>query len=204
MRLKKKYGDESESKPMSNPYAQEVTTSPVLHWLFRRISFMVKKKMFSLQQKCLCRWIAALTTQIRGADIRPYLFPMITPLTAIARTQKVWLKDLATEVLHIVKGAAGSTAFNEVFGQIEQAYAIRKARFKRAGKILLVKDPKEFYKLEKDKQLIRARRQARDPRKKHRLPLLSKSEDLVAIRQARKENQDVKLMRGGRKKKTKK
>lgn len=169
-------GEEAEGKSEEKDDEEEQEKKrvglPPLEWVFRRLSYMARKDG-TTKRTCIFQFFAAismqLTTEELSASPRAFLMPIINPLFRIHENDEIKaedpllgeLKQLAGEVLSVVKKRAGSPAFLAAFEAVRRSVSKIRGERKQARKILAISDPKRA-------ALVRMRKHKKNRERKKR------------------------------------
>eukprot|EP01133_Synstelium_polycarpum_P011979 gene11979-13982_t len=118
----------------------------MLLWLFKRLSYM-STKMGLLRRKFIFRWMGAMSTQMTQAELTPYLPIILIPLAKVVDVRvntSPEEKQLANEVISLIKNKVGGSRFSMIFKEIETVTQQLRHQRRQAEKIAAVANPKEY------------------------------------------------------------
>eukprot|EP01098_Paradermamoeba_levis_P011393 TRINITY_DN4875_c0_g1_i1.p1 TRINITY_DN4875_c0_g1~~TRINITY_DN4875_c0_g1_i1.p1 ORF type:complete len:236 (+),score=103.81 TRINITY_DN4875_c0_g1_i1:106-708(+) len=126
-----------------------------LHWIFRRLSFISRmSEDGSKKQTYIFKWFAAMATQLTKDEVQPYLIPIIFPLFRLVENPNLSIlikkrpevkdcKDLADQVMDIVKKKAGTVNFFKSYNIVRSKVIERRQERKRKTAFEAVMNPQK-------------------------------------------------------------
>jgi hypothetical protein len=158
-----------------------VATNRALNWIFRRLSYLSRKKQ-PKSIECVFRWFASMTTHLGAAKVVPYLLPMMFPLYRAAtlapnNASNVKLKAFAEEVLAVIQATIGATSFLDVYNRVRDSLQHARAQRKAKRAQQAVTNPVAF---SKRKLAESARKRVVKKRKMQQMKAIRRGERLAS------------------------
>ncbi|XP_011611808.2 small subunit processome component 20 homolog [Takifugu rubripes] len=131
-------GDEKDDRP------------PSLMWLMRKLSLMAKREAANtpkvpLKRTCVFKFMGAIAMDLGKDNVGPYLTTIITPLyrelDSTYAEQDPTLKNLAQELIELLKKQVGLEKFSLAFSAVQKEFSQRRAARKRHRAIQAVANP---------------------------------------------------------------
>ncbi|KAG0325092.1 U3 snoRNP protein [Podila humilis] len=124
--------EDEEDTPKKAEDGEKPPVKRSLFWLIKRLSFLsrgatMRNNKSTIQQTCIFQCMAAITTHIHTAELKPYLIPIISPIYRIVNDETAKgeeneeLKKLGSEVLDLVQKRAGTTDYFVAYNKIRQS-----------------------------------------------------------------------------------
>uniref|UniRef100_A0A3Q1ECN8 UTP20 small subunit processome component n=1 Tax=Acanthochromis polyacanthus TaxID=80966 RepID=A0A3Q1ECN8_9TELE len=123
---------------------------PSLLWLIRKLSLMAKREAaFSpkvpLKRTCVFKFLGAIAMDLGKDRLGPYLTTIITPLyrelDSTYAEQDPTLKNLAQELIELLKRQVGLERFSLAFSAVQKEFSQRRAARKRHRAMQAVANP---------------------------------------------------------------
>ncbi|XP_028278623.1 small subunit processome component 20 homolog [Parambassis ranga] len=176
--------EEEEEEPMENKDNEEDTEEkekeeeedddkddrpPSLMWLIKKLSLMAKREAaytpkVPLKRTCVFKFLGAIAMDLGKERLGPYLTTIITPLyrelDSTYADQDPTLKNLAQELIDLLKRQVGLERFSLAFSAVQREFSQRRAARKRHRAMQAVANPDiaAKKKLKKHKNKIEAKK----------------------------------------------
>ncbi|XP_077399499.1 small subunit processome component 20 homolog [Vanacampus margaritifer] len=130
--------DVKDNKPLS------------LLWLIKKLSLMAKREAahnpkIPLKRTCVFKFLGAIAIDLGKERLGPYLTTIITPLyrelESTYAEQDSTLKNLAQELIELMKKQMGLEKFSLAFSAVQKQFAVRRAARKRQRAMQAVTNP---------------------------------------------------------------
>ncbi|XP_014674079.1 PREDICTED: small subunit processome component 20 homolog [Priapulus caudatus] len=118
-------------------------------WLLRKICKEARiessqNPKATVRRSCVFKWLAAVALELGGSNLSQYLYTMLLPLhreitNTIAENTEV--KNLASEVMELMKTQVGVEEFSRVYAMVTTAKAERRLQRKRSLAVEVITDP---------------------------------------------------------------
>ncbi|XP_023206380.1 small subunit processome component 20 homolog isoform X1 [Xiphophorus maculatus] len=142
---------------------------PSLLWLMKKLSLMAKREAayapkVPLKRTCVFKFLGATAVDLGKERLGPYLTTIITPLyrelDSTYAEQDPTLKNLAQELIELVKKQVGLERFSLAFSAVQKEFSQRRAARKRHRAMQAVANPDiaAKKKLKKHKKKIEAKK----------------------------------------------
>uniref|UniRef100_A0A3B5AP45 UTP20 small subunit processome component n=1 Tax=Stegastes partitus TaxID=144197 RepID=A0A3B5AP45_9TELE len=142
---------------------------PSLLWLMKKLSLMAKREAahspkVPLKRTCVFKFLGAIAMDLGKDRLGPYLTTIITPLyrelDSTYAEQDSTLKNLAQELIELLKKQVGLERFSLAFSAVQKEFSQRRAARKRHRAMQAVANPDiaAKKKLKKHKNKIEARK----------------------------------------------
>ncbi|XP_026183080.1 small subunit processome component 20 homolog [Mastacembelus armatus] len=154
-------GEEDEDDKQDRP--------PSLLWLMKKLSLMAKREAaytpkVPLKRTCVFKFLGAIAMDLGKERLGPYLTTIITPLyrelDSTYAEQDPTLKNLAQELIELLKRQVGLERFSLAFSAVQKEFSQRRAARKRHRAMQAVANPDiaAKKKLKKHKNKIEAKK----------------------------------------------
>ncbi|KAL7370997.1 hypothetical protein ABVT39_016013 [Epinephelus coioides] len=161
MEKEKEEEDEDEDDKDDRP--------PSLLWLIKKLSLMAKREAaytpkVPLKRTCVFKFLGAIAMDLGKERLGPYLTTIITPLyrelDSTYADQDPTLKNLAQELIELLKKQVGLETFSLAFSAVQKEFSQRRAARKRHRAMQAVANPDiaAKKKLKKHKNKIEAKK----------------------------------------------
>ncbi|XP_077450300.1 small subunit processome component 20 homolog [Stigmatopora argus] len=123
---------------------------PSLLWLIKKLSLMAKREAANspkipLKRTCVFKFLGAMAMDLGKERLGPYLTTIIAPLyrelDSTYAEQDPTLKNLAQELIDLMKKQVGSEKFSLAFSAVQKQFATRRAARKRHRATQAVTNP---------------------------------------------------------------
>ncbi|XP_054911685.1 small subunit processome component 20 homolog [Poeciliopsis prolifica] len=142
---------------------------PSLLWLMKKLSLMAKREAayapkVPLKRTCVFKFLGATAVDLGKERLGPYLTTIITPLyrelDSTYAEQDPTLKNLAQELIELLKKQVGLERFSLAFSAVQKEFSQRRAARKRHRAMQAVANPDiaAKKKLKKNKKKIEAKK----------------------------------------------
>ncbi|XP_034530006.1 small subunit processome component 20 homolog [Notolabrus celidotus] len=142
---------------------------PSLLWLMKKLSLMAKREAaytpkIPLKRTCVFKFLGAMAMDLGKERLGPYLTTIITPLyrelDSTYADQDPTLKNLAQELIELMKKQVGLEKFSLAFSAVQKEFSLRRAARKRHRAMQAVANPEiaAKKKLKKHKNKIEAKK----------------------------------------------
>nr|XP_057934713.1 small subunit processome component 20 homolog [Doryrhamphus excisus] len=142
---------------------------PSLLWLMKKLSLMTKREAANtpkvpLKRTCVFKFLGAISMDLGKERIGPYLTTIIPPLyrelDSTYADQDPTLKNLAQELIELLKKQVGLEKFSLAFSAVQKQFSLRRAARKRHRALQAVANPEiaAKKKLKKHQNKIEARK----------------------------------------------
>ncbi|CAJ1054380.1 small subunit processome component 20 homolog [Xyrichtys novacula] len=142
---------------------------PSLLWLIKKMSLMAKREAaytpkIPLKRTCVFKFLGAISMDLGKERLGPYLTTIITPLyrelDSTYADQDPTLKNLAQELIELLKKQVGLEKFSLAFSAVQKEFSMRRAARKRHRAMQAVANPDiaAKKKLKKHKNKIEAKK----------------------------------------------
>ncbi|XP_074482513.1 small subunit processome component 20 homolog isoform X2 [Sebastes fasciatus] len=142
---------------------------PSLLWLMKKLSLMAKREAaytpkIPLKRTCVFKFLGAMAMDLGKERLGPYLTTLITPLyrelDSTYADQDPTLKNLAQELIELMKRHVGLEKFSLAFSAVQKEFSQRRAARKRHRAMQAVANPEiaAKKKLKKHKNKIEAKK----------------------------------------------
>ncbi|XP_041637012.1 small subunit processome component 20 homolog [Cheilinus undulatus] len=142
---------------------------PSLLWLMKKLSLMAKREAaytpkIPLKRTCVFKFLGAMAMDLGKERLGPYLTTIITPLyrelDSTYADQDPTLKNLAQELIELLKKQVGLERFSLAFSAVQKEFSQRRAARKRHRAMQAVANPDiaAKKKLKKHKNKIEAKK----------------------------------------------
>ncbi|XP_077957697.1 small subunit processome component 20 homolog isoform X1 [Gasterosteus aculeatus] len=142
---------------------------PSLLWLIKKLSLMTKREAahtpkVPLKRTCVFKFIGAMAIDLGKDRLGPYLTTLITPLyrelDSTYADQDPTLKNLAQELIELLKKQVGLERFSLAFSAVQKEFSQRRVARKQHRAMLAVSNPEMAAKkkLKKNKNKIEAKK----------------------------------------------
>ncbi|XP_019108872.2 small subunit processome component 20 homolog isoform X1 [Larimichthys crocea] len=142
---------------------------PSLMWLIKKLSLMAKREAaytpkVPLKRTCVFKFLGAIAMDLGKERLGPYLTTIITPLyrelDSTYADQNPTLKNLAQELIELLKKQVGLERFSLAFSAVQKEFSQRRAARKRHRAMQAVANPDiaAKKKLKKHKNKIEAKK----------------------------------------------
>ncbi|CAK6949748.1 small subunit processome component 20 homolog [Scomber scombrus] len=149
--------DDKDDRPLS------------LLWLMKKLVLMAKREAaytpkVPLKRTCVFKFLGAIAMDLGKERISPYLTTVITPLyrelDSTYADQDPTLKNLAQELIELLKKKVGLEKFSLAFSSVQKEFSVRRAARKRQRAMQAVANPDiaAKKKLKKHKNKIEAKK----------------------------------------------
>ncbi|KAM7366962.1 hypothetical protein PAMP_014893 [Pampus punctatissimus] len=170
--LQREDGDEEEEREEKEKEEEEDDKDdrpPSLLWLMKKLSLMAKREAaytpkVPLKRTCVFKFLGAIAMDLGKERIGPYLATIITPLyrelDSTYADQDPTLKNLAQELIELLKKQVGLERFSLAFSSVQKEFSARRAARKRHRAMQAVANPDiaAKKKLKKHKNKIEAKK----------------------------------------------
>ncbi|XP_072235229.1 small subunit processome component 20 homolog [Leuresthes tenuis] len=163
--------EEKEEKEMEAEEEEEDDKDrpPSLLWLMKKLSLMAKREAaytpkVPLKRTCVFKFLGATAVDLGKERLGPYLTTIITPLyrelDSTYADQDPTLKNLAQELIELLKRQVGLERFSLAFSAVQKEFSQRRAARKRHRAMQAVANPDiaAKKKLKKHKNKIEAKK----------------------------------------------
>ncbi|XP_024150464.1 small subunit processome component 20 homolog [Oryzias melastigma] len=164
--------DEEEKKEQEKEAEEEEDRDnrpPSLLWLMKKLSLMAKREAahspkVPLKRTCVFKFLGATAIDLGKERLGPYLTTIITPLyrelDSTYAEQDPTLKNLAQELIELLKKQVGLEGFSLAFSAVQREFSQRRAARKRHRAMQAVSNPDiaAKKKLKKHKNKIEAKK----------------------------------------------
>ncbi|KFH66562.1 hypothetical protein MVEG_07087 [Podila verticillata NRRL 6337] len=146
--------EDEEEEEEAKKSEEKLPVKQSLYWLVKRLSFMSRgaamRKNYqksTIQQTCIFQCMAAITTHIHTAELKPYLIPIISPIYRIVNDETAKgeeieeLKKLGAEVMDLVQKRAGTTDYFIAYNKIRQSILQSRQERKQKRVMQAMNDP---------------------------------------------------------------
>ncbi|XP_017285401.1 small subunit processome component 20 homolog isoform X2 [Kryptolebias marmoratus] len=139
---KEKEAEEEEEDDKDKP--------PSLLWLMKKLSLMAKREAayspkVSLKRTCVFKFLGATAVTLGKERLSPYLTTMVSPLyrelDSTYADQDPTLKNLAQELIELLKKQVGLERFSLAFSAVQREFSQRRAARKRHRAMQAVANP---------------------------------------------------------------
>ncbi|KAM9327768.1 small subunit processome component 20 homolog [Pholidichthys leucotaenia] len=168
-------GDEEEKEKEEQKEEEEEEDDdgnnkpPSLLWLMKKLSLMAKREAayapkVPLKRTCVFKFLGAISMDLGKERLGPYLTTIITPLyrelDSTYAEQDPTLKNLAQELIGLLKKQVGLERFSLSFSAVQKEFSLRRAARKRHRAMQAVANPDiaAKKKLKKHKNKIEAKK----------------------------------------------
>ncbi|KAM9846103.1 small subunit processome component 20 homolog [Aulostomus maculatus] len=142
---------------------------PSLLWLMKKLSLMAKREAayspkVPLKRTCVFKFLGAIAMDLGKDRLGPYLTTIITPLyrelDSTYADQDPTLKNLAQELIELLKRQVGLESFSLAFSAVQKEFSVRRVARKRHRAMQAVANPDiaAKKKLKKHKNKIEAKK----------------------------------------------
>uniref|UniRef100_A0A3Q2XQB0 UTP20 small subunit processome component n=1 Tax=Hippocampus comes TaxID=109280 RepID=A0A3Q2XQB0_HIPCM len=123
---------------------------PSLLWLIKKLSLMAKREAahnpkIPLKRTCVFKFLGAIAMDLGKERLGPYLTTIIAPLyrelESTYAEQDPTLKNLAQELIELMKKQMGLETFSLAFSAVQKQFAVRRAARKRQRATQAVTNP---------------------------------------------------------------
>ncbi|XP_008314156.1 small subunit processome component 20 homolog [Cynoglossus semilaevis] len=161
--------DEQEEEEEEEKEEKEDNRPPSLLWLMRKLSLMAKREAahspkVPLKRTCVFKFLGATAMDLGAERLGPYLTTIIAPLyrelDSTYADQDPTLKNLAQELIELLKKQVGLETFSLAFSAVQKEFSKRRAARKRHRAVQAVANPEVAAKkkLKKHKNKIEAKK----------------------------------------------
>ncbi|KAF7667571.1 hypothetical protein LDENG_00057170 [Lucifuga dentata] len=161
--------DEEESEDKQEEEEDKDERPPSLLWLMKKLSLMAKREAayspkVPLKRSCVFKFLGAIGMDLGKDRLGPYLNTIITPLyrelDSTYADQDPTLKNLAQELIELLKKQVGLERFSLAFSAVQKEFSLRRAARKRHRAMQAVAKPDiaAKKKLKKHKNKIEAKK----------------------------------------------
>ncbi|KAM4523536.1 small subunit processome component 20 homolog [Fundulus diaphanus] len=162
------HDDEEEEEEQENDEEKD-NKPPSLLWLMKKLSLMAKREAayapkVPLKRTCVFKFLGATAVDLGKERLGPYLTTIITPLyrelDSTYAEQDPTLKNLAQELIELLKKQVGLESFSLAFSAVQKEFSQRRAARKRHRAMQAVANPDiaAKRKLKKHKNKIEAKK----------------------------------------------
>ncbi|XP_029019229.1 small subunit processome component 20 homolog [Betta splendens] len=167
-------GDEGQEVEDEGKYVEEEENGkddrpPTLMWLIKKMSLMAKKEASNtpkvpIKRTCVFKFLGAIAMDLGRDKLGPYLTTIIAPLyrelDSTYADQDPTLKNLAQELIELLKKQVGLESFSLAFTAVQKEFSQRRAARKRYKAQQAVANPEMAVKkkLKKHKNKIEAKK----------------------------------------------
>ncbi|KAM9772369.1 small subunit processome component 20 homolog [Syngnathus typhle] len=139
-------GDEEEEEEDDN----KDNKPPSLLWLIKKLSLMAKREAANnpkipLKRTCVFKFLGAIAMDLGKERLGPYLTTVIAPLyrelESTYAEQDPTLKNLAQELIELMKKQTGLETFSLAFTAVQRQFAVRRTKRKRQRAMQAVTNP---------------------------------------------------------------
>ncbi|XP_061839511.2 small subunit processome component 20 homolog [Nerophis lumbriciformis] len=129
---------------------EEDNKPPSLLWLMKKLSLMAKREAahspkVPLKRTCVFKFLGAISMDLGKERLGPYLKSIITPLyrelDSTYADQDPTLKNLAQELINLLKKQVGLAKFSLVFSDVQRQFTSRRVARKRHRALQAVANP---------------------------------------------------------------
>ncbi|KAM7378035.1 hypothetical protein PAMA_013096 [Pampus argenteus] len=160
---------ESEEKEKEEEEDDKDDRPPSLLWLMKKLSLMAKREAaytpkVPLKRTCVFKFLGAIAMDLGKERLGPYLATIITPLyrelDSTYADQDPTLKNLAQELIELLKKQVGLERFSLAFSSVQKEFSVRRVARKRHRAMQAVANPDiaAKKKLKKHKNKIEAKK----------------------------------------------
>ncbi|CAN9508305.1 unnamed protein product [Ophioblennius macclurei] len=164
----KENGEEGEEE-LEKEEEDKDDRPPSLLWLMKKLSLMAKREAayspkVPLKRTCVFKFLGAMAMDLGKERLGPYLTTIITPLyrelDSTYADQDPTLKNLAQELIELMKKQVGLETFSLAFSAVQKEFSQRRAARKRHRAMQAVVNPDiaAKKKLKKHKNKIEAKK----------------------------------------------
>ncbi|XP_051911593.1 small subunit processome component 20 homolog [Hippocampus zosterae] len=143
---------EEEDKEEEQDEADDVKDDkpPSLLWLIKKLSLMAKREAahnpkVPLKRTCVFKFLGAIAMDLGKERLGPYLTTIIAPLyrelESTYAEQDPTLKNLAQELIDLMKKQMGLETFSLAFSAVQKQFAVRRTARKRQRAMQAVTNP---------------------------------------------------------------
>nr|XP_046234375.1 small subunit processome component 20 homolog isoform X2 [Scatophagus argus] len=161
--------EETEEKEKEEEEDDKDDRPPSLLWLMKKLSLMAKREAaytpkIPLKRTCVFKFLGAIAMDLGKERLSPYLTTIITPLyrelDSTYADQDPTLKNLAQELIELLKKQVGLERFSLAFSSVQKEFAQRRVARKRHRAMQAVANPDiaAKKKLKKHKNKIEAKK----------------------------------------------
>ncbi|XP_034018840.1 small subunit processome component 20 homolog isoform X2 [Thalassophryne amazonica] len=161
--------DEDEAKQKEKDEDEKDDRPPSLLWLMKKLSLMTKREAANtpkvpLKRTCVFKFLGAMALDLGKERLGPYLTTIITPLyrelDSTYADQDPTLKNLAQELIELLKKQVGLETFSLAFSAVQKEFLHRRVARKRHRAMQAVANPDiaAKKKLKKHKNKIEAKK----------------------------------------------
>ncbi|KAK2883206.1 small subunit processome component 20 homolog [Channa argus] len=161
--------EESEKEVEEEDEMDKDDRPPSLLWLMKKLSLMAKREAaytpkVPLKRTCVFKFLGAITMDLGKERLGPYLTTIVTPLyrelDSTYADQDPTLKNLAQELIELLKRQVGLERFSLAFSAVQKEFSQRRAARKRHRAMQAVANPDiaAKKKLKKHKNKIEAKK----------------------------------------------
>ncbi|KAM8908719.1 small subunit processome component 20 homolog isoform 2-T2 [Spinachia spinachia] len=161
--------EEEEVDDEGEDVADKDDRPPSLLWLIKKLSLMAKREAahtpkVPLKRTCVFKFIGAMAMDLGKDRLGPYLTTLITPLyrelDSTYADQDPTLKNLAQELIELLKKHVGLEKFSLAFSAVQKEFSQRRVARKRHRAMQAVANPEMAAKkkLKKHKNKIEAKK----------------------------------------------
>ncbi|XP_008399503.1 small subunit processome component 20 homolog isoform X2 [Poecilia reticulata] len=167
-------GDHEDEQEVEEEEEEEVDNEkdnrpPSLLWLMKKLSLMAKREAayapkVPIKRTCVFKFLGATAVDLGKERLGPYLTTIITPLyrelDSTYAEQDPTLKNLAQELIELLKKQVGLERFSLAFSAVQKEFSQRRAARKRHRAMQAVANPDiaAKKKLKKNKKKIEAKK----------------------------------------------
>ncbi|XP_071756588.2 small subunit processome component 20 homolog isoform X1 [Centroberyx gerrardi] len=166
-------GDEEEREEKQEEEDEEEEDKddrpPSLLWMMKKLSLMAKREAANtpkvpLKRTCVFKFLGAIAMDLGKERLGPYLTTIIAPLyrelDSTYADQDPTLKNLAQELIELLKRQVGLERFSLAFSAVQKEFSLRRAARKRHRAMQAVANPDiaAKKKLKKHKNKIEAKK----------------------------------------------
>jgi len=138
--------EEKELEEAERMPSKKQQTRPHVHWIFRRLSFMARRAgAFQPETStAIYRFFAAMCMSLKPKQVAHFLVPMISPLyRAVEHQEEGPVKELATEVLDLLKQRVPTESFAAAYNTVRKSVATSRIKRKRKLALEAVLEPEK-------------------------------------------------------------
>ncbi|XP_056281018.1 small subunit processome component 20 homolog isoform X2 [Pseudoliparis swirei] len=161
--------DEDEKEEEEEDEGDHDDRPPSLLWLIKKLSLMAKREAaftpkVPLRRTCVFKFLGAIAMDLGKERLGPYLTTLITPLyrelDSTYADQDPTLKNLAQELIELLKKHVGLEKFSLAFSAVQKEFSQKRAARKRHRAMQAVANPEiaAKKKLKKHKNKIEAKK----------------------------------------------
>ncbi|XP_047246285.1 small subunit processome component 20 homolog isoform X2 [Girardinichthys multiradiatus] len=147
---KEKEMEEEEEEEEEENHDEKDNRPPSLLWLMKKLSLMAKREAayapkVPLKRTCVFKFLGAIAVDLGKEHLGPYLTTIITPLyrelDSTYAEQDPTLKNLAQELIELLKKQVGLERFSLAFSAVQKEFSQRRAARKRHRAMQAVANP---------------------------------------------------------------